>query len=1119
MKKLLQILCILCVFLTNAQVTRIWSDYNNFWTSGNNRNPTSGGPLVIAQDINGGINPIAPNTTHNLLAFRWTRPGFTPNSVVFSTGVNDARLTSNGVSFTAGNFRALPINEVPISGGAAYFIALGALTDGNQTNITNPAPFGTITSTFQKASYLTDGVRGLGLGSGLTNIPVLPVNAPLRFNMSTNGITLASINNGIPDILVSQIAQPENTADILRFVRSNGTVVGNPVTITLTDPAQFPAVANWNLDLYNNDGTQTDGTRINTSREVRFFATDVSAFGITTGNYTEVVALEYLPSGNSDPAFIAFNEPSLGISTRLGITSPDRTTNCDGVISGNFTVQLQDRLGAVVQQAGIPITAGIETGSGLLLGTVTQLTNVNGLATFNDLAFETGGLRTIRFSNTSLTAAITPPIPAPANCNDLGPYVWTGDLNQRWNNGLNWTRLGTPVNPTNFPNANHDVVIPSGRPGYPNLVNNAGARNLVMEANTTVTINSAQFAITGTITADSTAKIIANTDDGILYFAGTTAQNIPNGIIQNGNVANLTIENAAGVTNADNLRISQVLSIRTGTFNTGGTVTMSCRFSSPGPPPLERRTALIGPIGSGGSIIGNMTTEQCFPARRAFRFVTSSVTTPNSIRANWQENATAWNNNPNPGYGTHITGLGAGGSNPLTTDRINGFDWQPSGNNSMFTFNNATQQYQAITSTLTPLTAGTPYYMLIRGNRSTDIRLNGSPATNTILRATGTIRQGDVNVSSQLSSTANHYNLIGNPYQSVVDMGAVLGAATNLTPFYWVYDPRINSRGGFVAVNAVQNTQQIPASQANNFLQPYQAFFVQTGTLGIAPIMIFTEANKVTTVSGSKRLQTATFRVANKASNSLNSTIDEEFGNGISNQWLSLSLFTQTGYVNKETALDGLRIDFNEGSTNDVTNMDAAKFVNSDENLSRKLGTSLISMENRATAINGEILPIEITTYRSTAYTMEFDLSSFTNQIVYLKDNFTNQTTLLTNGAKSTYNFTVSDAAPTSKNPDRFAIEIRDATLSTQNSTLPSSMNLFPNPSSGNEIFVNAAQPFKNGRIEVYNMLGQKIVNFIANANTNNQVSIPITGLNTGIYMVNLTTETGEKYASKFIRN
>lgn len=1067
MKKILLFITLICFFSSSAQVTQIWTDYDSFWTSSSTA-----------------INPVKPNTAHNLLAFRW-------NGTNYSTAVNNAKLTANGVTFSNTKFRALPINSVPLTGSSSYFIGLGALVDGLPTAVDNGAtnPFAPITTGVQKATYLTKGVQGLDLGSCLTNIPA---TATIRFNLSASGITLSNVNDGKPDILVSQVASPSSTADKFKFVNAAGVTVGSEISVTLTDNTNYPTVGNWTVDFYENNSTQSSSGFINTDRTLKFFAVDLTTFGITLANYTSAVALIYTPGGDSDPAFLAFNEPSLGIATKLAVIAQPTSSTCSGTMASNFTVELQDQFGLVVKQAGIEITASMESGPGDLLGTLTAVTDANGIATFSTLSFEVGGDHKIRFSNSSLDSGITANIAGATGCTD---NIWTGNgLNNNWNNTANWQ---TAV----IPNANNNVEIPAGRPRYPVLQNNAGAKNLVMGAGATITLNGKLFTIAGTITKTATSKIIAITDGSVLYMSGSAAQTIPSGLINNGDIANLTIENAAGVTNADVLKITQVLLVRSGTFATGDGVTMVCSFSP------SRRTAQIGAIGATGAITGNVTVEQCFPARRAFRFVTSSVTTATSIRANWQENASAWNANPNPGYGTQITGLGAGGS--VANDGIDGFDWQPSGASSLFTFSNATQQWSAATNTTSTLTAGVPYRILIRGNRSTDITSNAATPTNTILRSTGTIVKGPVAING-LSATNNAFNLVGNPFQAQVDMSKVVGASLNLKPIYYIWDPTLGGtpvvgqsggRGAYVSVNTVTGVKSNALSQVSIFLQPYQAFFVQTNNLNSVPVLTFEESFKAVSA-----VQTNTFKFSNEESTS-------------SNQYISLTLFNQVAFDTNDTPSDGLRIDFSTNANNDVDEFDAVKFTNSDENISRNVGESLLSMETRNLPENGDLLPLNITQYRREAYTMQIDVSNFENHDVYLKDFYTNKDVLLEKDAISTYSFTVNDANPASKNADRFALSIQEAALGVIDPKFDNVFKLYPNPSNGAKINLSANSAFENAKVEIYNLIGQKLISLTSDLGTKNQLSIPIADLNVGVYVINVTTSTGEKFTSKFIKN
>ena len=1062
MRKLYLIVMLFVFGTTQSQVTQIWTDYSTFWTSSSSS-----------------INPTQPNTAHNLLAFRW-------NGTNYSTGVDNAKLTANSVTFTAIKFRALPIDEVPLTSTEdAYFIGLGALVDGLATAVDNGAtnPFVPLTNGRQKAAYLTKGTQGLDLGSNLTNIPS---GTPIRFNLSSAGITLANVGDGIPDLFLTQLAHPTGAQDRFRFVNASNVTVGNEVTAIFTDNALFPIVGNWNMDFYNNDSTQSASQYINTSREMRFLALDLSAFGINASNYSNAVALIYTPSGDSDPGFFAFNEPSIGIATKLAVTAQPTTSNCDGTMPSSFTVQLQDQFSFNVAQAGIQITASMESGPGELLGTLTATTDASGVATFSGLIFEVGGVHRIRFSNSSLDAGISTDIAAPVGCGD---NIWTGNgVNDNWDNVNNW-QSGF------IPNANSNVEIPTGRPRYPVLNVNAGVKNLTMGANATVNLNGRLFTISGSITKDATAYIVASTSNSVLYMSGSSAQTIPNGFIQNDDIANFTVENSAGVTTNNPMNISQVLLVRAGNFETNDIVTLVCGFS-------PRRTAQIGKLD--GTISGLVEVQQCYPGKRAFRFLAPSNTTSTNIRENWQENASAWNNDPNPGFGTHITGLGSSG--PDTNDGINGFDWQVTGAPSLFTFNNSTQAWGAVTNTdVNTLTAGTAYRMLLRGSRSVNLLSNASPTSNTVLRSTGTVVKGPVVVSG-LSATNNHFNFVGNPFHAAVNMGPVLNTATNLTQFMYVWDPTLGTRGAYVTVNTANNTNNNASSQANRNLQPYQAVFIQTGTQGVAPVLTITENDKVVTAT-----QTNIFRTNNNS-------IDSEFGDDFQNVFVGNPYINVTLHKvgsNELTPLDGTRVDFMNNGSNEIDAFDANKSGNPDENLALKNNNILLSMETRALPGNNEQLQLYVGNYKSNNYQLTFQVKNFEETQAYLMDNYLNTITQMIPDEDTIYQYTISENEIGSNNEDRFKIVFVNIPLS--NDVVEAiNFSIYPNPAS-DRLFINTNAGFENANIQLFNTLGQKVFEKNLAFNNNNQIELNNLDLQNGLYILKLKTNSGEVFDSKII--
>ena len=136
MKKILLIICVIFTFThTQAQeVTEIWTNYDGFWNS------SEASP-----------NPILPDNSHELLAFKF-------GATTYSTGVDDQKLTDNGVAFTSLTMRALPVASLPNANVPPNFIGLGQFADGIDNNVdpgpTNP--FNAGLSDAEVASFLTD---------------------------------------------------------------------------------------------------------------------------------------------------------------------------------------------------------------------------------------------------------------------------------------------------------------------------------------------------------------------------------------------------------------------------------------------------------------------------------------------------------------------------------------------------------------------------------------------------------------------------------------------------------------------------------------------------------------------------------------------------------------------------------------------------------------------------------------------------------------------------------------------------------------------------------------------------------------------------------------------------
>lgn len=261
--------------LVSAQqtgITRIYTDFNGYWTSSSTA-----------------MSSIKPDNSHNVLGFTW-------NGQTYSTGVNDATLTSNGVSFTAMRFQAFPVRNIVLAGTGAL-PGLGQLKDGVDNGASVPAPFSQPPNI---SSFLTDGIQGLDIGTGVANVPT----GTLVFDFG-GIIDPSQIGDGLPDILVSQIADPSAVLDSVYFTDGAGNLVGNKIAINHT-ASSIPSVGKWVADFYNANGTIA-GNFTKTERTIRVWAADISAFGINSSNYSPALTLRYKLNGTSDPAFLAFN--------------------------------------------------------------------------------------------------------------------------------------------------------------------------------------------------------------------------------------------------------------------------------------------------------------------------------------------------------------------------------------------------------------------------------------------------------------------------------------------------------------------------------------------------------------------------------------------------------------------------------------------------------------------------------------------------------------------------------------------------------------------------------------------------------------------------------------------
>src|SRR5690554_1905351 len=585
-------------------------------------------------------------------------------------------------------------------------------------------------------------------------------------------------------------------------------------------------------------------------------------------------------------------------------------------------------------------------------------------------------------------------------------------------------------------------------------------------------------------THDYLVDIIAPVTAGFVYENGAWSPSDPSGVatiddditIING-TASLTAD--TGVKNlivmaGATLEVNNVLTLGGDITNDGNLVFVSSATGN----------GELAAVPGTSTITGDVTVQRYMQNKRSYRMVSSPVTTTtSSIHDNWQEGASSNADNPNPGFGTHITGS--------TTDQMNGFDGTITGNPSMFTVNVNTQEFEAIDNTDTnTLAAGDPYLLFVKGNRSISLG-DDLAAGSTVLRATGSLITG---AHSQSFPTATNGNFVmfGNPYQSAVNVNDVFAGSTNVNSDYlYVYDPSAGTHGAYVTVSLPGGTNAM-SSTANQYLQPGQG--AQVAVTGAATVN-FTEATKAT-----------------GQHNTTNAT-----GNGLmSDNMLTVQLFTTENFNNGGSVHDGLAIIFGDGLNNAVTNADAIKPMNFYENLGRDHNGTYLSIEKREMPQPAEVFPLYSAGYSQSEYTLKMNIDGLEDTFLYLDDHFTGTSTLIE--GETIYTFGVDRSNDMSVATDRFSVRVEQR-LGVDDNGLLSGVRLFPNPLSDNTFYVNAPKlTGETVNVTVNDMLGREVYN-AEHTFSDSTVHINLANdITSGVYMVTLSSN-GEVKTLRIIKD
>lgn len=491
-----------------------------------------------------------------------------------------------------------------------------------------------------------------------------------------------------------------------------------------------------------------------------------------------------------------------------------------------------------------------------------------------------------------------------------------------------------------------------------------GSNNLTLNRNASLTGNlkgssSSNLTIGGTNGGSPVIKFNPALGDSVLNTLTLTRTGSGAGVTMGSGVAITRLLNiTAGVLSLNN----QVITLRsTSIMNTAQVATVS------------------GTIDYGTN--GLFAIERFIPNtpknNRGYRDIAPALNTPTGINffETWQESGSNA-----IGLGVLITGIA--GAAPGGVDPITGLDRTQSGARSLHTQVNGVWSDIVNTRTTKP-NVYQGYRVFVRGdrninlyqvpqattmNRATTLRSWGQIITGTVTYTTTGVANAALNSSFGLNNNNSNgdYSFLGNPYPAAIDWSTI--SRTNISGTYTVWDGTIGTQGAYVSWDGITNNNV--NSNVNQFIQPGQAFFVQTTAPN--PQLVISESNKATSST-----LTGVFRT-----NTIN-----KIGFGISKEVPALG---------GETNMDGCVVVFYPAASNDVNSSDAAKFANGTENISIFRNNRNISIEHRNLPQLTDTIPLRIWQVQNGAvYTLKVYANEFSsnNLDAYIIDRYTNTET------------------------------------------------------------------------------------------------------------------------------
>lgn len=535
--------------------------------------------------------------------------------------------------------------------------------------------------------------------------------------------------------------------------------------------------------------------------------------------------------------------------------------------------------------------------------------------------------------------------------------------------------------------------------------------------------------------------------DGDIAMVGGSAQTM----YGKGTFSNLTINNSNGVTIAstDTVRIIEDLTLTAGTLTTNSGLRLLSTSTG---------TGRIAPI-TGGAISGNVNIDQYLEGgRRAFRFFGhpfSSAIALNMIGANLD-----------------ITGNG-GSSNGFTQTASNAascFRYDPTVGNSAVGYDPG---WRPFTSALTTSdTNGFKQYqgirLFVRGAKGEGLGYVPYTPSATTIKMIGAVNTG-TQVVTLYKGTNSDYNQISNPYPSPTNIGSVIATAHAAGRIagsaFYVWNPFLGSAGAYEAK-----------------------------IIGGSYIL---DQNSSFQVRAASNAVTLTFNESDKATNG-----DETLLRTAPSQYITLGVYDANNH-----GWDKMFVSFNDNATNNEdVKYDAIKATNPDLNFYTYAGNTKFAVDARPYS-NNTVIPVGFTTNYAQQYTIKAEnIALPAGATIYLHDKMLNQYVLLQAGTEYSFDVT-SDKATQGEN--RFEFTTSNNAAMANNAGL--NVTVSPNPATDNVTIAYTTDANAATTVNVMNAAGASVISKVMGSDANGKVTLSLTELPAGIYMVEVASGNSKK--------